>query len=144
MGFQLHLIIQMVIATRKQFLFYQIKVSLQAVFPNCSVLFPSNSHVHVEGKRKNLFQPHIHLRCCVLNACKQKQPRSSHTYQMNALFKRVILAKETASWLLTPRNFAQKIIILYPHQSHCMLFQLLVNVSNHVYFFSKILNCSQL
>lgn len=86
MGFQWHLTLQVVIATRKQCLAYQIKHILQALFPNCSVLFPINSHVHVEGKRKTLFQPHIHLRCCLLNAGKQKQPISSHTYQMNALF----------------------------------------------------------
>lgn len=70
MGFQLHLIIQMVVATRKQFLFYQIKVSLQAVFPNCSVLFPINSHVHVEGKRKKpVPAPHPFKMLCT--ECKQ-------------------------------------------------------------------------
>lgn len=118
------------------------KVSLQAVFPNCSVLFPINSHVHVEGKRK-LFRSHIGLRCCVPNTSKQKQPSSSYTSQMNALFKRVVLAKETASWLLTPSNFAQKIIITFTSKPLYGFCWSLVNISNHVCFFSsKILNYS--
>lgn len=53
MGFPWRLMLQALITTtRKQCLAYQMKVSLQAVSPNCSVLFPINSHVHVEGKRK--------------------------------------------------------------------------------------------
>ena len=44
-------------------------------------------------KEKNLFQPHIRLRCYILSASKQKQPSSTNTYWTNALFKRVILAK---------------------------------------------------
>lgn len=49
MGFQWHLTLQGVIATRKQYLAYQVKVILQALFPDWSVLFPINRHVHVEG-----------------------------------------------------------------------------------------------
>lgn len=106
MGFQLHLIIQMVIATRKQFLFYQIRSVCKLYFLIVQFCSPLTAMFMWKEKEKNLFQPHIRLRCCVLNASKQKQPRSSHTYQMNALFKRVIFAKEIASWLLIPRNFA--------------------------------------
>lgn len=70
MRFQWHLILQVVLLTRKQCLAYQMDASLQVIFPNYSVLYPVNSHVHVEGKRKKpIPTPHMFKMLCT--ECKQ-------------------------------------------------------------------------
>ena len=70
MRFQWHLILQVVLVTRKQCLAYQTDASLQAIYPNYSVLYPLNSHVHVEGKRKKPI-PTPHRFKMLYTECKQ-------------------------------------------------------------------------
>lgn len=70
MGFQLHLIIQMVIATRKQFLFYQIRSVCKLYFLIVQFCSPLTAMFMWKEKEKNLFQPHIRFKM-LCTECKQ-------------------------------------------------------------------------
>lgn len=135
MGLQWHLSLQVVIATRKQCPAYRMKVILQAIFPNCSVLFPINSQVHVEGKRK-------------------KPVPASHTFRMLSTERRQAKAVTPIKWMLFFKEWyllkRQLLGFSYletwprklcPHQSHCMLYYSRVWISvSSMYFFSSKLN----
>ena len=130
MGFQWYLTLQVIIALGSSALPTRYRSFDKHYFFIVQFCSPSTAMFMWKGGG-NLFSPIMHLRCCFLNAGKQKQPNSSHTYQMIALsnlkgwyFLKTQLLGFSFFFFFFLLGFSHLKTLprkFYPHQS-CMVF----------------------
>lgn len=76
---------------------------------------PSTARFMWKGKEKNLFQPHIHLRCCLLS----RQAKAVTPIKWMLFFKEWYLLKRQRLGFSYLETLPRK---LYPRQSHRMVY----------------------